>query len=495
MKYFILLLLTMFSSSLLCQEKWDYNWMIGTQNGNPAGDGSLISFKDGIVSIQYIQKEMNMHTDNATVSDGDGNLLFYTNGCYIANKENAQMPNGNNLNPGSVHTNFCANGYPVSQGVLAFPSIEDENIFYIVHESAANASLSDFLYYTRVDMEGDDGLGDVIEKNIVVIEDSLWQGYLTATRHANGTSWWIIAGGYHPDQYYKLLLDSSGIWVHDFQDLDIVGGQEGWGVGQAVFSPDGTKYVHYNRNEQALLFGFDRGTGQISYQQQLFVDSTIYFGGAAISPNNRFLYVSNAIYLYQFDLEAPDIQGSKVLIDTFDGFSSPFPANFYLMQLGPDCRIYMSTGNGTDRLHVINFPNQKGQACGFHQHAIQLPKDNFSTIPNNPNYRLGTGYPVCDSSIQLVVSSVNVLPPPVEVQVYPNPASGSITIAMPRPLPAGSRWSLYSAVGQRVLSHKMERGTSEVNISLSGVPPGLYFWELRSEGGGLPRSGKVVVSE
>ncbi len=494
MKYFLLLLLTMFCSSLICQEKWDYNWMIGTQNGNPAGDGSLVSFKDGAVSIQYVEKEMNMHVDSGTMSDKDGNLLFYTNGCYVANREHGKMPNGNNLNPGSIHTDFCEHGYPMIQGVLAFPSLENENIFYIVHESAANASMSDFLFYSTVDMEQDNGLGDVTGKNIAIIEDSLWQGYLTATRHADGMSWWIIAGGYHPDQYYKLLLDSSGIWVHDFQDLGIGGGQAGWGVGQAVFSPDGARYVHYNRNEQALLFGFDRGTGQLSYEQQLFVDSTIYFGGAAVSPDNRFLYVSNAVNLYQFDLEAPDIQASKVLIDTFDGFSSPFPANFFLMQLAPDCRIYMSTGNGTDRLHVINFPNEKGQACGFQQHAIQLPKDNFSTIPNFPNYRLGTGHPVCDSTIQLVVSSVNVPHPRREVAVFPNPASGQVIIEMPQPLPADGEWSLYSAVGQRLLPEKLGKGHLRYNVPLSGVPPGLYFWEVRSEGRQLG-SGKLVVTK
>jgi len=270
-------------------------------------------------------------------------------------------------------------------------------------------------------------------------------------------------------------------------------------ISRTVFSPDGTMMAQYDRVGQIRVFEFDRGTGQFSNLTELEADTTAegFDGSIAFSPSGQFLYVSSLLRIYQFDLEAPDVQASRVLLDVYDGYKylNIFSANFGFMQLAPNCRIYMSTRNATPFYHVINYPDRKGHECGFEQRGQPLIATNIGSIPNNPNYNLGTGFPVCDSSIQLVVSSVDVLPPPVEVQVYPNPASGSITVALPVPLPAPATWSLYSAVGQRVLSHKMERGTSEVNISLSGVPPGLYFWELRPGGGGLPRSGKVVVLE
>ncbi|KGE85609.1 hypothetical protein IX84_26310 [Phaeodactylibacter xiamenensis] len=55
-------------------------------------------------------------------------------------------------------------------------------------------------------------------------------------------------------------------------------------------------------------------------------NDTAYFAGAAISENSRFLYISSYRYIYQYDLEAEDTEGSKVLVAEYDGFESP--ANF-----------------------------------------------------------------------------------------------------------------------------------------------------------------------
>ncbi|MEZ4960706.1 MAG: T9SS type A sorting domain-containing protein [Saprospiraceae bacterium] len=340
-------------------------------------------------------------------------------------------------------------------------------------------------------MDKNNGDGEVIEKNVPVIVDTLWPGYLSATKDANETDWWIIAAEYQTNQYYKLKLTANGVEVVGKQAIgdtltDYVG------QGQAVFSPDGSKYFFYDFFIGLLMFDFDRASGQLGNFQKLHVADTLYFGGVAVSPNNRFLYVSNALYLYQFDLQASDIQASQVTIDTFDGFNSPFPANFFLMQLGPDCRIYMSTGNGTDRLHVINYPNLKGKDCGFQQHAVLLPSYNASTIPNFPNYRLGTPYPTCDSSIALVTAAVPLPPPATEVRLWPNPASGGVRLALPVPLPTPGEWALYNGMGQGVRRESLATGLMEHGLSVAGLPPGLYFWEVKSSNQRLG-GGKLVV--
>jgi hypothetical protein len=330
----------------------------------------------------------------------------------------------------------------------------------------------------------------VLEKNVSLISDSLWIGHLTAVRHANNTDWWILAARLNSNQYYKLKLSADALEVVGLQAIGVplTGGFDG----QAVFSPDGTRYAWVDKFQQVLLFDFDRATGELGDFQQLHVADTMYFTGAAISPNSRFLYVSNAIYLYQYDLWAADIQASQVTVDTFDGFNSPFPTNFWLMQLGPDCRIYMSTGNGTDRLHVIEYPNLKGKDCGFQQHAIELPSYNASTIPNFPNYRLGTPWPVCDSSIALVTTSVQVPPPLRGARLWPNPASGEVFVELAAPLPQPGTWALYNGMGQRVRREALAAGQAEHSFSLAGLPPGLYFWEAKSSNQRLG-GGKLVV--
>ena len=97
------------------------------------------------------------------------------------------------------------------------------------------------------------------------------------------------------------------------------------------------------------------------------------------------------------------------------------------------------------------------------------------------------------SSKRLFRSLIRSSPTTVrEVLVYPNPASNYITIEIPQPLASGGEWSLYNGVGQRVVLQPLARGATRVEVPLSGVPPGLYFWEMR---GGEARkgSGKLMV--
>lgn len=76
----------------------------------------------------------------------------------------------------------------------------------------------------------------------------------------------------------------------------------------------------------------------------------------AFSPNGRYVYVSSVFNVYQFDTEAADVAASMVHIAEWDSTYSPFPplaTLFDIAQLAPDGKIYISTGNSTDKLHVI----------------------------------------------------------------------------------------------------------------------------------------------
>ncbi|MEZ4955372.1 MAG: T9SS type A sorting domain-containing protein [Saprospiraceae bacterium] len=84
--------------------------------------------------------------------------------------------------------------------------------------------------------------------------------------------------------------------------------------------------------------------------------------------------------------------------------------------------------------------------------------------------------------------------PKIEIAVFPNPAGRQISLETPFPLTYDCEWSLYNAVGQQVLSSNMVRGTTRLEVPLSVVPPGLYFWEMRDLKGKIG-NGKLIVSE
>ena len=70
----------------------------------------------------------------------------------------------------------------------------------------------------------------------------------------------------------------------------------------------------------------------------------------------------------------------------YDGYIPFQPPGFLDMLLAPDGKIYVF--DFLKEIHVIHRPNEKGDACGFEQHAIVLP-EYAAGLPYYPNYRLG----------------------------------------------------------------------------------------------------------
>ena len=72
----------------------------------------------------------------SSISDSTGNLLFYSNGCYIADASHQMMENGDSLNyPGEIYDNNCGNGngYTVANGATILPHPDSSNIYYLFH--------------------------------------------------------------------------------------------------------------------------------------------------------------------------------------------------------------------------------------------------------------------------------------------------------------------------------------------------------------------------
>jgi len=495
MKFYIFLILSCFIYDFSLAQKSDYVWVLG-HNG-----GTILDFNSSPPSISFVDKDAEMSFTNASFCNSEGSLLFYTNGCEIYNAENALMDNGAGINPGQIHDAHCQepfSAYSVPRGALILPLPDDTTKFYLFHQGA-NVVFQPILdvfvekqYYSIIDMSLNNGLGKVIEKNKIVIQDTLQSGDLTAVKHKNGKDWWVIVPQRFTNKYYKTLFTSDGIADVFEQIIGDSTSQGSDGGGQAVFSPTGLLYVRYNPVNDIFLFDFDRETGLISnYRHIPVAGDSAFVGGAAISPNSRFLYISSETKFYQFDLEAEDIAASQVLLGEYDGYMSPFATTFFHAQLAPDCKIYITCSNSANVFHVINNPDEPGLACDFVQHGVQLATSNAFSIPNFPNYRLGV---VPELPCVLTTSSESIVSKKGGVKVFPNPAKEEIKIVLPAPLTAPAEWRLFNTVGQMVQRSVVPTGQQEQSLSLAGVPPGLYFWKMQVEGRQV-RSGKVVVAK
>jgi hypothetical protein len=184
--------------------------------------------------------------------------------------------------------------------------------------------------------------------------------------------------------------------------------------------------------------------------------------------------------VYQFDVTTPDIAASMVHIAEWDSFyspSPPFATLFSVSLLAPDGKIYMSTGNSTDRLHAINQPDQPGLACDLVQHGIVLPTYYAESIPNHPNYHLGpVDGSVCDSLG--INAGVPERGPPLRVSAYPNPNRGTFTLNYdPQAVPG--MLEVRDVSGRLLLQEGIPPWSSVHVVTLSDMTTGLYDVRIR----------------
>jgi WD40 repeat protein len=341
MKTFITSLLLLTSYVLLAQtvfqrEKRDYTWRIGVQ---PIGDviepsipveDTKLSFVGDSVYLSYILSSTWLMENNAMMCDTAGNLLFYTNGLWVVDSTEQLMPHGDTLNSdfysllydtlnNEYYFNYSSEDWMI-QGSLALPDPGNPERYYLLHsrwyyfDSLPGSQVNEvgrWIYYSVIDMTEHGGLGDIIEKRTLLVEDTM-SGFtprLKACRHANGRDWWIPVGMY-PNKYNMYLLDPTGFHLVNEQTFDY---NEYYGNGQAVFSADGTKYARFAADSTAIesmvirLFDFDRCSGQLSQNKLIYLPYSDFntegsFIGLSFSPNGRFLYLNSYKRLYQIDL-------------------------------------------------------------------------------------------------------------------------------------------------------------------------------------------------
>jgi len=504
------------------QYKYDYEWLFG-YNAYPDGINPYKRFAINLVSFHSnppdtVRTPLHGSTGgSATVSiaDSEGQVLFYSNGCRLFNADGSMVEGGEVLLSGPTFDNFCYidenlryEFYPTwVQSRFILPMDESDSLFFFLYtrqELTHNTEFDDpsgivafELHLGKIVLTDN---GYLMESSQIVLNQVFSGGNMQAVRSEKDDHWWIIVPHpVHLNNYEVIHLGPKGVdtIITHYADYSATPLKDKWiHVGGATMCPMGEKFVWWVPTDTTglLLFDFDRSTGELSdFRHMPHPERDNYVpglssggGGAAISPNGRFLYINTRNNLYQYDLEAVDIAESKVHIAEYDGFRDPgndFQVAFFMQQLAPDCRIYISATNTVRFLHVINHPNRKGKACDFQQHSFKLPGNHRFGLPYHPNYRLGTDYPVCDSTL----TRTWFVPeePEGQLHLYPNPARGYAVVAWTEMSPV--EIELYDMSGREVYSNRIQPGSPEYYLDLSGFNAGVYVVRLRD------REGNVAV--
>lgn len=477
-------------ASLSAQLLPDQIWLHGINDfpGQPDYGNSCLRFENGLVFSHQVELRMNFESTMAVMPDTLGNILFYTNGCYIANTKGDTMSNGAGINPGEMHDWTCpTSGYASPLGAMILRMPGNPNLYYLFHMGVRYGSerMLSFgpFYSTVVDMSLDSGKGAVISKNNVLADGNFEP--FAAVRHGNGRDWWLIFPEDGTNKYHKFLFTASGL---QYEGIQVIGQSLSCRyIGSSAFSPNGTRYAR-QQHCGVVVLDFDRCSGLFSNDRFLPLPTNAFGGGGvAFDKNGDRLLVSTQLSIQEADLTQLSPQ-----LDTIVSSLDIIGSSLYLMQYGPNGKIYLSNLGRGKFYHVINKPNEPD--IDFKQRGYDLVNNSVRTLPNYPNYRLyDVPGSVCDS-LGIDAPVVATESPSISVleglKVWPNPTSATLSLQISDKV--SGQIQLFDLLGKRWLSLPKVHGESTLSLDTQILPVGVYFVSFQSEAG-VQTTQKVLI--
>ncbi len=456
MKLIFIAILWLILPMYIFAQKENYNWVLGEDFTDDSICATVImNFNTSPFSLDCIYKKIGIYLSNSVASDSSGQLLCFSNGTHIFNNEFDTMENGS-----SIHSSeYYPSGYFGTQSTLVIPITNKQSLLISGkvknYYTSNGVLLGGFapVYYCKINISEEHPLGRVEEREIPILNDTVNYHGLSAVRHANGRDWWMVLQKNDSNLYYIILVRNGTPEIYNAQKLG-PSIHPGWD--HCVFSPDGKSFIRYSwwgttsdPHSSIYLYNFDRCSGVLSnFQKYDLKDDGP--GGVAVSPNSRYLYVSNWDTIFQYDLQAHDIFSTETIVASYDGFrgADGYPVRFFTPHLAPDGRIYLCVPNIPSRyLHYIEYPDSAGLACHVVQHGLELPVYNSNTLPNLPYFRLyaDPGSP-CDTIWRGKVEDF------AGIKIQPNPGDEEAMLYLPGDgLPQVGLLRLYAATGALVL--------------------------------------------
>ncbi|WP_405368993.1 T9SS type A sorting domain-containing protein [Nonlabens sp. Asnod2-A12] len=360
----------LFFSNLLIAQNHGRFWYFGENAGLDFSTSPPTVLNDG---------QLNTIESCSAISDDLGNLLFYTDGTSVWNKNHIVMTNGQGLSGSSSSA---------QQLIVRNRTTTNEFLIFTVN---GNTGLS----YSVVDMTLDNGLGDVdvSRKNISMNQSA--QEKVTAYINPLVTVNWIVTfnnGIYFSYPLINSSIDITNPTVSALTATSVLTDERG----MLKISPDGSKIANTSVGDinGAFLTDFDPITGAISNPIRL-TSSTAFnrFYGIEFSPDSRLLYVnsntensSNACGITnQREIFQYEINGSSNWNQNpyFLGGSTGSPSSRGSLQLAPNGKIYFAR-NCQPWLGVIENPTQIGTFANYVDDAIPLANGTRSRegLPN-----------------------------------------------------------------------------------------------------------------
>jgi hypothetical protein len=342
LRYALILLLAVKVLSADAQYE-QHRWYFGLEAGLDFRYDPPKALSDGKTSAQE---------GTSTRCDSLGNLLFYTDGISVWDKNHEVMSNGTGL-LGNTSS---------AQSAVIVKKPGSSSVYYIFTTWYT-------IHYSVVDMALNDGRGAVTTKNVKISNGP--REFVHIIKEDNSDNFWIVYSVAASKNVYSHKFDENGFNVVPVRSSLVDNqnyGLEFLGAGDMAIMK-GQDY----KESFVQFYSFDKNTGKLKWlKKSLNIDYLIH---QCASPDGKYLYVRGihasqpgtfSVYnLKQIDLDSLFLDVySYIILDSFYKGSS--------IKKGPDGHIYISNVSKSESLSWIRYPNKKGKACLFEKEYISL---------------------------------------------------------------------------------------------------------------------------
>lgn len=385
-KTFTLLCLILNYTTFYAQNNETNNWYFGQYAG--------LNFSLPETHQTLSDSNMFAPAGCASISDIDGNLLFYTNSQTIWDKNHNIMSNGDNIlgNVGAAQNSI----------IIPIPNTTDQ--YYVFTVSASG------FYYATVNMSLNNGLGEVTVADVPLLSNSEI-GKVSAIHHNDGQSIWVMTtineGDFSSFYAYKINTDGTINNPVISDNLGFRGRKEGI----MKFSPDGNKIAITNIildeiSNHLFVFDFNDETGEVS-NRSVLLTSKVFFEvvsayGIAFSKDSNILYATlrregmidqstgvladnnteKKTQLVQYDFETYPNGETPVLSEEI---GSTVPGSLQLSKNGKIYRALVASPDiGLNSAGVINNPTNTSESTNYNNTDVNLG-ENLSRL-GLPNF-------------------------------------------------------------------------------------------------------------
>lgn len=422
-------------------------------------------------------------SDSAT-----GDLLFYSDGTQVWDRNHAIMANGDSL--------AGTTGLIFSQPAIIVPVADRADQYYLftlkrAGESQIGGLDVSSLHYSVVDMRGNNGLGEVSTKNRHLY-DSL-DNTVTAIPFADEEGYWLIATkteDKHCFVVWSITSEGVGVPVKQCTDLNPINTANALNARMKP-SPDGQMLALTQWQFDPgpfYLFRFNDTTGVLA--DPLVVGNLSQQIGLSFSPDSRQLYLSaydSTILpqhsgpphiVHQFEVSHYD---SVAISRSLTAAPIPDFSKMSDLQLGLDGQLYgirnfLTADNRSPAfLTVIQDPNLPGFGSQIQLRSLEDRRFLYTVFPNfMQHYFRQDLIHLPDSGKE----EGDLCDPHLAVQLFPNPATAQITIQVEEPCFDPYTLRIIAPTGQ-LLGDAVTVTEMITTVNVQSLATGMYLAELR----------------